>query len=72
MRERPHKVCDKVRCDLCGHFIGVITSDGKGPLLDECAGDSLDRKLCTMVQDMEQFQPLRIHRRGDLLSGGPR
>lgn len=59
-----HHVVEKVCCGLCGHFLGIITSDGKGPILDDCHGDRLDRSLCPMLEQLEQYQPLRIHRRG--------
>lgn len=61
---------ESVTCQQCGHFIGLITSDGKGPILDECciAGERKNSaglhlppitgpRECEMLAKLAQYQP---------------
>lgn len=51
----------KVICQLCKHFIGFISDDGKrGPLFDadDCQSDHMcDKQKCPMVGMLSKFQP---------------
>lgn len=52
------QITEKVTCSTCRHFIGCITSDGRGPLLDECAGKGINDQNCPMRLKLRQFQPV--------------
>ena len=56
----------RITCKECRHFIGVITPDGKGPIMDECYGSGpgalvaqIKPGKCRMLDSMQQFQPPR-------------
>jgi hypothetical protein len=37
------KVIERVYCPMCSHFMGCITDDGKGPIMDGCNLHPLER-----------------------------
>lgn len=49
-----HEV-ERVTCQQCNHFLGVITTDGLGPIMDECCGDEKDK--CPMFAKLGRYQP---------------
>ena len=52
MHSKHHEIVEKVVCPKCRSFMGVITSDGKGPLMDYCG-----EKDCPMVEALRDYQP---------------
>lgn len=34
-----YEIVEKVTCPLCRVFFGLITSDGHGPIFEDCCGD---------------------------------
>lgn len=65
-----YEIIEKVTCKACGHFLGCITSDGRGPILDECpvavSGDKspktpkvMKARGCPMIEALAAYQPIR-------------
>jgi hypothetical protein len=61
-RESSHDVTRKVTCHLCQHFIGLITSDGRGPQFETCAdSQTAERRAdCPMFDQLAQYQQKHI------------
>lgn len=51
-------ILEKVTCHDCQHFLGLIHSDGSGPILEACASDDAgQKKNCVMVWELARFMP---------------
>lgn len=55
------EVLEKVTCDLCDRFLGLITDDGKGPVFAKCPvghwkKPCKDRPACPMYAKLEAYQ----------------
>lgn len=54
---KPHAVSRKVVCNVCRHFCGLITDDGKGPIFDDCPAAA---EKCPMYAVLRDYQPKRV------------
>lgn len=48
----------KLSCKDCGHFLGIVSTDGKVPILDECQKDG-GGSGCRMMASLAKYQPKR-------------
>ena len=52
-----HEINEKVFCSRCKRFMGIITSDGKGPFMD---ASDCEKKDCPMKPLLARFEPKRF------------
>lgn len=46
---------EKVICNKCSRFCGLIKDDGTGPHMDDC-----DHKECPMIERLARFAPCKV------------
>jgi hypothetical protein len=46
-------VVEKITCRCCGHFIGIVASDGSVPVFDECPDRN---RQCAMFERLAKYQ----------------